>query len=273
LGLFSQFWADLFSRVPRPGAERSVSGPDIDGTVGKESLDLSRLPRHIGVIMDGNGRWATNRGLPRTAGHREGLARVREIVTECVNLGIENLTLYAFSTENWKRPEEEVSFLMNLFRETLKTEVDEMHKQRVRVRFIGEKDKLDPDLVKLFTKLEKQTENNYGLNLNIAINYGSRREILSVVRSLVRKAIEGEVKESDIDEELFASYLYTAGQPDPELIIRTSGEERLSNFLLWQAAYAEFVFVRPLWPEFGVAEFHQAIYEYQSRNRRFGTVT
>lgn len=273
MGFFSQFWADLFTNVRRPGAERSKSVPGVDLTMEKGSLDLSRLPRHIGVIMDGNGRWATNRGLSRTAGHQEGLARVREIVTECAKLGIENLTLYAFSTENWKRPQEEVSFLMNLFRETLGAEVDAMHKQRVRVRFIGERDKLDPDLVKLFTKLEKQTENNRGLNLNIAINYGSRKEIISAVRGLVHKAIKGEVKESDIDEKLFASYLYTAGQPDPELIIRTSGEERLSNFLLWQAAYAEFVFVRPLWPEFGVAEFHQAIYEYQSRKRRFGAVT
>lgn len=274
MGLFSQLWGGLFTHAHRPGeGKQNKSVPSAEITGQKSSLDLSKLPRHIGVIMDGNGRWANNQGQPRTVGHEEGMARVREIVTECAGLGIQTLTLYAFSTENWKRPQEEVAFLMRLFREALEKEVEAMHKQRVRVRFIGERDKLEPDLVKLFAKLERQTENNIGLNLNIALNYGSRREIISAVRGLVAKATRGEINPSAIDEELFASYLYTAGQPDPELIIRTSGEQRLSNFLLWQAAYAEFVFVEALWPEFGAQELHQAIYEFQKRKRRFGAVT
>jgi len=265
LGIFSQLWGG-FSRYGL--RKKQKTSPNH-----KHALDLSKLPKHIGIIMDGNGRWAGNRGLPRTAGHQEGLARVREIIAECGALGIQTLTLFVFSTENWKRPQEEVSFLMNLFYRVLQEEVDEMHKQRVRVRFIGEKDKLKPELVNLLRKLEKQTADNSGLNLNIALNYGSRKEILSAVRRLAQDFSVAKINQVDLDEKLFAEYLYTAGQPDPELIIRTSGEERLSNFLLWQAAYAEFVFVRTLWPDFDSHEFHKALDEFQNRKRRFGAVT
>lgn len=259
---FSGLLGSLFKKNPLAGEEKIIKDP--------AAPDPSRIPRHVAIIMDGNGRWAKSRGLPRTAGHQAGLQRVREVVAESGRLGVEILTLYVFSTENWKRPPEEVSFLMNLFREALQEEVEEMHAKGVRVRFIGERDILDPDLIFLINNFEEKTAANKGLTVNLAINYGGRAEIISAVKNLLTEVEQGKINPAAIDENIFAKYLFTAGQPDPDLIIRTSGEERLSNFLLWQAAYSELIFISTPWPDFGVKEFHKAIIEYQKRNRRFG---
>src|SRR5690554_4439206 len=220
--------------------------------------------------MDGNGRWAEKNGLPRSAGHRMGLARVREIVDECGNIGIKYLTLYVFSTENWHRPPEEVSFLMKLLEDSIETEVERMSQKGAKVHFIGLRDNLSPRLVTKLEESEKKTAGNKGLVINLALNYGGRAEIVYAFRKIAAEIEDGRAAVVDLDEDFIEKYLFTAGQPDPDLVIRTSGEQRISNFLLWQVAYAEFLFTPVLWPEFGRRELHKAICEYQERNRRFG---
>ena len=222
-------------------------------------------PRHVGIIMDGNGRWATRRGLPRIAGHRAGADRVREIVEACPDLGITHLTLFAFSTENWKRSVEEVAGLMTLFRRYIQSETDRLVTEGVRVRFIGGRDRLNPRLVRLMQGLEAATHHNDRLHLTVAINYGGRDELMRAVARLVAEGITP-------DEQAIAGALDTAGLPDPDLVIRTSGEQRVSNFLLWQAAYAEYAFPDTLWPDFTAREFADILASVSRRERRFGAV-
>jgi undecaprenyl diphosphate synthase len=233
---------------------------------------MTSNPSHIAIIMDGNGRWANRRGLPRTAGHRAGVEALRRIVRHASDLGIRYLTVYAFSTENWRRPRHEVSFLIGLLREYFQTRVEEMHRNGVVIRVIGDLSEFPPDIAELAAAAETKTKDNKGLCLIIAMNYGARYEILRVTRVLAAKMKSGELSPEQIDEEVFARELYTAGVPDPELIIRTSGEFRLSNFLLWQAAYAEIVIMDECWPEFNAASFDKALAVYQARERRFGDI-
>lgn len=229
-----------------------------------------QLPRHIAIIMDGNGRWAKQRGLPRTAGHQAGVQRAREIIDECGRLGVEVLTLYVFSTENWRRPPEEVSFLMGLLEDSLMNEVEKMHRRGARVRFLGLEEGLSPQLAAKMRAAEEKTAGNKGLLVNLAINYGGRAELVEAMRRAV--AEHGESLQAGFDESLLEKYLFTAGQPDPDLVIRTSGEQRISNFLLWQIAYTELYFTPVLWPDFDRTELAKAIAEYQRRRRRFGGV-
>jgi len=230
------------------------------------------LPQHVAIIMDGNGRWARKRDLPRTSGHEAGLNKVREIAEECGRLGIPYLTLFAFSTENWKRPAQEVTYLMNLFYDSLRQVTDELHNQQARIRFLGFIDGLPVKLRAIMEEVEAQTAANRKLNLNLAINYGGRGEIVRAVRQLVKEAQEQSFDPEGITEERLADYLFTVGQPDPDLLIRTSGEQRISNFLLWQMAYTELYFTTTLWPDFGPAEFREALLAYKRRSRRFGGI-
>ena len=236
------------------------------------NFDNGRLPRHVAVIMDGNGRWATRRGLPRIVGHRQGADTLKEILRYCQNLGIETLTAYAFSTENWARPMGEVNFLMTLFESLLRQELKEMHSEGVRIKFIGSLDLLAPSLQREIEGAIALTAKNKGIQFNVAINYGSRQEILKACRHLAGRVARGEIEEEAIDENLFAAYLDTAGCPDPDLLIRTSGEMRLSNFLLWQIAYTEIYVTDTLWPDFSPEELTKALAVYQRRDRRFGKV-
>ena len=233
-----------------------------------EGLDLARLPRHIAVIMDGNGRWARQRDRQRVEGHRAGVAAVRETVETCARLGIEVLSLYAFSTENWSRPKHEVWTLMNLLREYMRRELPSLKKQGVRLRVIGRKDRLDPSLLAELEKACDATADGEGLSLNVALDYSGRSEIVDACRRIVQDWASGEPRE--IDEETLGEYLYTAGQPDPDLLIRTSGELRISNFLLWQLAYTEIWITKTLWPDFDRCDLLRAVLDYQGRNRRFG---
>ncbi|MBW3624860.1 MAG: isoprenyl transferase [Armatimonadetes bacterium] len=231
-------------------------------------LDPERLPRHIGIIMDGNGRWARKRGRPRIFGHYEGHKTVRQIVELCRDLGIEVLTLYTFSSENWRRPQDEVFGLMQLIERVARMETPELHRNKVRIRAIGRLEELPPSLRTELDKDMELTRQNTGLQLNLAINYGGRAEIIDAVRALVREGVSPET----IDEAALNARLTTAGQPDPDLIIRTGGDARLSNFLLWQAAYAEIVVTDALWPEFSKVELLTSILDFQSRTRKFGGV-
>ena len=234
-------------------------------------LDESRIPKHVAVIMDGNGRWAKQRALNRLRGHKAGIEAVRETIRAASDCGVRYLTIYSFSTENWKRPEEEVDGLMNLFAKTMLAEVDGLDEEGVRVMTIGDLSALPSQTREAFESAWNQTKNNDGMTLVVAVNYGSRREILDAAQRIANEAIElGSLPE--FTEELFASRLYTAGIPDPELLIRTSGEMRISNFLLWQIAYSEFVSSSVLWPDFNRYEFLRALLEYQGRDRRFGAV-
>lgn len=233
---------------------------------------LAKAPVHLAIIMDGNGRWAEKRGLPRNAGHRMGMERIRDAVATCLETGVRYLTLYAFSTENWNRPAEEVSFLMNLFLEALKNEVAKIHRQGVKIRFIGLKQNLSPSLVELMEESEKLTAGNNSLNLNIALNYGGRAELVAAVKGVVRASMKGTLDPELLTEEDISSHLFTAGQPDPDLLIRTSGECRISNFLIWQMAYTEFYFSDLLWPDFGKDQLLEAFYHYSKRERRFGRI-
>ncbi|MGE0093688.1 MAG: isoprenyl transferase [Alphaproteobacteria bacterium] len=228
------------------------------------------VPRHVAIIMDGNGRWARARGLPRAAGHKRGADAVRRAVEGAVELGIDYLTLYGFSSENWKRPAEEVNDLMGLLRHYLRSEIAELHGRGVRIRFIGERAQLAPDIVALIGQAEQQTYNNAALNLIVALNYGGRGEITAAARSLARDVASGRRRPEDIDEAVFQSHLSTTGVPDPDVVIRTSGEKRISNFLLWQSAYAELVFIDTLWPDFGKQDFENALHEFHRRERRYG---
>ncbi|HOL21839.1 MAG TPA: isoprenyl transferase [bacterium] len=225
---------------------------------------LKIIPVHIAIIMDGNGRWAKKRGLPRIAGHKEGLNAVRATVKAAKKYGVKYLTLYSFSTENWKRPEDEVKFLFHLMEERLRKEGQELHKNNVRVLFIGRRDNIPAKLVNTMADIEKLTRKNTGLNLIFAINYGSRQEITDALKKVISSGAK------DITEDLIEKNLYTANIPSPDLIIRTSGEKRLSNFLLWQAAYAELYFTPVLWPDFKEDDFLKALLDYQRRKRRFG---
>ena len=236
------------------------------------AIDPHRLPQHIAVIMDGNGRWAAGRGLPRAEGHRRGAESVREVIKEASRLGVEYLTLFGFSSENWKRPSGEVTDLMGLLRLYLRKELAELHKQGVRFRVIGERSRLPGDVQKLIVAAEQQTQDNPGLNLVLALSYGGRAEILGAARALAEKVKAGELDAAAIDEAVFESHLETTDIPDPDLLIRTSGEQRLSNFLLWQCAYTEFVFTETLWPDFTAQHFRDAIDQYRSRERRYGAI-
>ena len=231
------------------------------------------LPVHIGIIMDGNGRWAKKRGMPRMAGHRAGANNFRVITRYCNSIGIKYLTVYAFSTENWKRPKEEVDALMALFKDYLEEALRDFREENIRTRFIGDKSQFSPSLQKLINETEELSADKTGLVLNIAMNYGGRDELVTAVRNIAKKAADGEISGDDISEETISSMLYTAGQPDPDLIIRPSGEYRTSNFMLWQSAYSEYVFFDEiLWPDFTTDDLEKAIDIYNKRNRRFGGV-
>lgn len=234
--------------------------------------DLTTPPRHVAIIMDGNGRWAKMRGLPRTAGHKRGAEAVRNAVTAARKLGISYLTLFGFSAENWKRPEGEVRALMGLLRLYLRNEVNELHKNNVRLRVLGDRTRLEPDIVALIEQAESKTANNSGLTLLLALSYGGRQELVGAARQLAAEVAAGNLRLDDIDEEHFAAKLFTAGLPDPDLLVRTSGEQRISNFLLWQCAYAEMLFVDVLWPDFSEADLEQAVRDFICRDRRYGAV-
>ena len=233
--------------------------------------DFDNLPQHIGFIMDGNGRWAKRRGLPRSAGHRAGAKTFRDMVRYCKDIGIKNMTVYAFSTENWKRPKEEVEAIMDLLRSYLKDAFDHWEEE-VRCLILGDTAPLAPDIVALIKKLEDESRDCKQMTLNIALNYGGRAEITHAVRELAGQVQRGELAPGEITEDAISAHLYTAGQPDPDLIIRPSGEYRTSNFLLWQSAYSELVFMDVLWPDFTRRDLDRAILEYQNRDRRFGGV-
>ena len=228
------------------------------------------LPRHVGIIMDGNGRWAAARSLPRFEGHRRGVEAVRRAVRAAGDLGISYLTLYAFSSENWSRPPQEVDDLMGLLKRFIRIDLADLHKQNVRVRIIGSRDNLAADLNSLLEEAEELTRNNTGLMLVIAFNYGGRQEIAEAARKIAIRAAKGEIDPQTIDAAMIGDYLYTADIPDPDLIIRTSGEQRLSNFLMWQAAYAELVFLPLHWPDFDRSSLEDALQQYGTRERRFG---
>lgn len=238
-----------------------------------DSLDKNSLPNHIAIIMDGNGRWAKKRLLPRAFGHKAGVETIREIVKECSNLGIQYLTLYAFSTENWKRPLNEINGLMKLLTQYLKSEVEELHKNNVKISTIGDITKL-PDfaLYELNSAIEK-TKRNDGVVMSLALNYGSRNDVKNAIINIINDYDENKFSINDIDEEFLRNYLSTCSIPDPDLIIRPSGELRLSNFLLWEAAYSELWFSDINWPDFKKQDLHKAIYDYQSRDRRFGDIS
>ena len=238
----------------------------------KVKLDLSRIPAHIAIIMDGNGRWAKRRFLPRVAGHKQGMQNVKTITKAASRLGVKVLTLYAFSTENWKRPQDEVSALMKLFKSYLNEALEDFKDDSIVVKFIGDKSHFSEDLQKLMIENEESSKDRDGMVLNIAMNYGSRDEIVRAVKNISLDVKAGKLDADKIDEELFSNYLYTAGQPDPDLIIRPSGEYRISNFMLWQAAYTEFVIMNKLWPDFEKSDLDEAINIYSQRNRRFGGV-
>jgi len=229
-------------------------------------------PRHVAIIMDGNGRWATARGLPRTEGHRRGVEAVRRTVKAAIAEGIGYLTLYGFSSENWKRPPTEVKDLMGLLRFYLRSEIADLHRQGVRIRFIGDRSRLSTDIVKLIDNAEARTVDNTNLTLVIALSYGSRDEILGAVRRVAAGVANGALDAESICEEEFSRHLLTSDIPDPDLVIRTSGEQRLSNFLLWQCAYSELVFTKCLWPDFDAADLHDAVSEFCQRERRYGAV-
>ncbi|WP_420409263.1 isoprenyl transferase [Hoeflea sp.] len=232
----------------------------------------SKTPRHVAIIMDGNGRWANARGLPRTAGHRAGVERVREAVKTAHEARIEYLTLFAFSSENWKRPQAEVSDLMSILRYFIRKDLAELHRENVCVKVIGCRESLQPDIRALLEEAENRTRGNTGVTLVIAFNYGARNELSRAVRMIAESVKSGRLDPAAIDDLTLSAFVDTAGIPDPDLVIRTSGEQRLSNFLLWQAAYSEFVFMPCLWPDFDRAAFFEALEEYRRRDRRFGAI-
>ena len=251
---------DLLQVVPTGSDEQSLA----------RSIDFTRLPRHVAIIMDGNGRWARLRHKRRVEGHRAGIASVRDVVETSARLGLQVLTLYAFSVENWKRPKTEVATLMGLLKRYLRMELDTLLRNNIRFQVIGRMGELPPDVQDELARGMEKTRGQTGLLFNIALNYGGRAEITDAVRRLMADVMANGRDPSRIDERTLSSYLYTAGQPDPDLLIRTSGELRLSNFLLWQSAYTEFVFLDAFWPDFGRDLLEQAIDEFRRRDRRFG---
>ncbi len=235
-------------------------------------LKRERLPKHVAVIMDGNGRWAKHRGLPRIMGHKRGVDALKDLLRCCKDWGIQALTAYAFSTENWGRPLEEVDFLMTLFERVLRLELREMVQENVQIRFVGNLSALPRSLQVEISRSMADTQHNRDIQFTVATNYGGRQEIMQATRAIAHQVQQGLVQPEEIDEALFESHLYTAGICDPDLLIRTSGEMRISNFLLWQLAYAEIYITETLWPDFDRSEFHRALCSYQERDRRFGKV-
>ncbi len=253
-------------------AHRAASQEPRQEPQGQEPQPLIRTPLHVGVIMDGNGRWAASRGLPRFEGHRRGVEALRRTVRAATDLGVRYLTVYSFSSENWTRPAQEISELMGLLKYFIRNDLITLQQSGVRIRVIGERDNLKPDIVALLEEAEARTRDNDKLDLIVAFNYGARQEIVEAARALAREAAAGRLRPEAIDEALFASRLQTAEAPDPDLIIRTSGEMRLSNFLMWQAAYSELVFLPIYWPDFDRQAFQSAIDSFRARERRFGGV-
>jgi undecaprenyl diphosphate synthase len=239
---------------------RAASRPDL------------RIPAHIGVIMDGNGRWAKARGKPRTEGHVAGVKALRGLVEHCINYGIDYLTVFSFSSENWTRPKDEISFIFGLLRRFVASDLEKLHRNNVRVRILGSREGLDDGLRRLIAEVEATTALNTGLQLQVAFNYGGKAEIAEAVRRIAGLVAAGRLKADDITEETIGRALYTAGMPDPDIIIRTSGEQRISNFLLWQSAYSELVFVEENWPDFNEATFVKVLEDYSSRDRRYGGI-
>ena len=237
-----------------------------------ERIDKQKVPEHVAIIMDGNGRWATKKGWPRSYGHKKGVSVLKEILKTSKKLGCKVLTVYAFSTENWTRPTQEVNFLIKLFSEVLRKEIEEIHQESIKIKFIGDLTPFPDTLKEIINSSENITKKNNSFLLNICLNYGGRQEIVKVAREIAFKSSSGEITPSQVNEELFSSELLTQGIKDPELLIRTSGEKRISNFLLWQLAYSEIYISDVLWPDFNEFEFHKAIIDYQSRNRRFGGI-
>jgi len=235
-------------------------------------IDKQKLPKHIAIIMDGNGRWATRKGLPRSFGHKQGVSVLKKILKAAKNLGCKVITVYAFSTENWARPTKEVDFLINLFSEVLKNEIKEIHEESTKIKFIGDLTPFPKNLREIISSSESLTKNNDKFLFNVCVNYGGRQEIVKVAKELALKSSSGEIKPSEVNEELFNSELLTRGIKDPELLIRTGGEKRISNFLLWQLAYSEIYISEVFWPDFSEFEFLKAIIDYQSRKRRFGGI-
>jgi undecaprenyl diphosphate synthase len=236
----------------------------------KQLIDKNKMPNHIAIIMDGNGRWAKKRLMPRTMGHRAGMSSLKKVVRACDDLGVAILTVFAFSTENWKRPSAEVTYLMQLLAEFMRQELDELHQKNVRIQVLGDYNAMPVECRVEIRHALELTRENTGLIFNIALNYGARQEILDGVKSLTEKIIGGEIAANDLNEELFSRLLYTKGMPDPDLLIRSSGEMRISNFMLWQIAYTELVVVDTLWPDFTEQDLKRAIIEYQHRDRKFG---
>lgn len=234
------------------------------------NIDYNKLPKHIGIILDGNGRWAKKRGLPRHFGHKEGSLRVLDIVKECHRLGVSNLSLYAFSTENWKRPKSEIEHLMKLLSSFIQKYINEMNENGIKLCVLGDISSFDPELKKTIENAILITENNTKMTVNIALNYGGQDEILMATKEISKLLLEKKINIDDIDKELFESFLYTSGQPPLDLLIRPSGELRVSNFMLYQMAYAEFIFLDILWPDFREEDLRNSIIEFQNRNRRFG---
>jgi undecaprenyl diphosphate synthase len=235
-----------------------------------KKLDKKRMPEHIAIIMDGNGRWAELHNTKRINGHKKGVETVREIVETSVEIDLKFLTIYAFSTENWRRSKDEVNYLLKLIMDSLIKEIDELNKNNVNIRFIGSKAELSASYNKKVMETCARSWSNTGLHLNVAMNYGGRREIIEAFKQIYQEIKSGKLSENEINDRLIGEYLYTSGMPDPDLVIRTSGEIRSSNFLVWQTAYSEFWFTDTLWPDFSSAEYIQAILEFQNRNRRFG---
>ena len=237
-----------------------------------QEIDKFKIPNHIAIIMDGNGRWGIKKGFSRSYGHNKGVSVLKNILKLSKNWGVKVLTVYAFSTENWARPTKEVDFLLNLFEKVLQKEIDELDRESVKINFIGDLSPFPENLKIMIHESEKITENNKNFTLNICINYGGRQELVRVARELAKKSVSGEITPEQINEKLFESELLTKDFNDPDLLIRTSGENRVSNFLLWQLAYSEIYITKVLWPEFNENEFLKAIIDYQSRNRRFGGI-
>ncbi len=243
-----------------------------DTTKEKIQIDMERIPAHIAIIMDGNGRWAKQRKLPRTMGHRAGMKNIKMMVEESSNLGVKYLTLYAFSTENWKRSKEEVGALMDLVVEFINKEFEELHRNNVKLNSIGDISKLPEKSKAAVENAMYKTRNNTGLTLNIALNYGGRDEIVKGVKEIAKEVLEGKLQVDNIDDKIISDHLYTSGMPDPDIVIRPSGELRLSNYLLWQSAYSEFWFSNINWPDFTKEDLRRAISDFQKRDRRFGGV-
>jgi undecaprenyl diphosphate synthase len=248
-------------------------GSAVDEHLVEALKNSGEIPKHIAIIMDGNGRWAKKRGLPRVAGHKRGVDTVEEIVEACAEIGVKYLTLYTFSTENWKRPKDEVSTLMRLLLNSLRDKVNELNKNNIRLTTIGDTDSLPTEVQKQLNSSIEQTKKNNKMVLNLALSYSGRWELLEAIKKIAKDSSKGQLKIDDIDENLISKQLTTKNMPDPELIIRTSGEFRVSNFLLWQIAYSEFIITETFWPDFSRNDLYKAIQEFQKRERRFGKVS